>query len=61
VLCCALLCPAALQQATSATGIPQGAAAVAKVRLCLDAMGQMIGTPALRVMTQLVMAGERPG
>eukprot|EP00775_Hariotina_reticulata_P002524 gene2524-2826_t len=39
------------------SGIPGGAAAVAKVGLCLAAVADVLGDPALRVMTQLVMAG----
>lgn len=31
--------------------------ALAKVRLCLAAVEDILGTPAMRVMTQLVMAG----
>jgi hypothetical protein len=30
---------------------------VAKLRVCLDTVGDVLGQPALRVMTQLVMAG----
>lgn len=41
------------------SGIPGGAAALAKVRLCLSAVSDILGQPAMRVMTQLVMAGEQ--
>ena len=43
---------------TSST-IAGGASGVAIVRRCLDTLGDVLGQPALRVMTQLVMAGER--
>jgi hypothetical protein len=47
----------AVSSTSSASGISGGAPAVAKVRLCLDAIAAVLGQPALRVMTQLVMAG----
>ncbi|WIA18883.1 hypothetical protein OEZ85_003556 [Tetradesmus obliquus] len=37
--------------------IPGGAAELAKVRLCLSMLGELLGQPAMRVMTQAVMAG----
>ena len=30
---------------------------MAKLRICMDTLGDALGQPALRVMTQLVMAG----
>ncbi len=60
-------CPLPLQQAagvsdtSSSSGIVGGPADVAKLRICLDTLGDVLGTPALRVMTQQVMAGALGG
>lgn len=44
---------------SSNSGVIGGSADVAKVRGCLDTLGEVLGQPALRVMTQLVMAGKQ--
>lgn len=49
---------AGMSEASSNNGIAGGTTGVAIVRRCLDTLGDVLGQPALRVMTQLVMAGE---
>ncbi|KAF6256778.1 hypothetical protein COO60DRAFT_79441 [Scenedesmus sp. NREL 46B-D3] len=48
---------AAAGSSRDARPIPGGAAELAKVRLCLSMLGELLGQPAMRAMTQAVMAG----
>lgn len=52
--CC---CQAAGVSTSSNLGVIGGPADVAKLRICLDTLGDALGQPALRTMTQLIMAG----
>lgn len=48
-----------MSEPSSSSGVIGGPAGVAKLRICLDTVGDVLGQPALRVMTQVAMAGGR--